>query len=739
MPVFPWNLRRFPLDAAPPRGTMAATMAKAEPHQQPPLSHPRRAKRLISCRPALLALFLLALCSSSPFSRAAPAENTTLESPGFRAVFDRASGALRELKCDRWLVSFSGSGGQLLAEDFPNSPAKVLITESCRLAYQRLKVRYRGPDLACELEWRIENGMLRANGRLENQTGRDRALVLTYELPWAQEGLRFSPSLNSLTSASDQATSGSVYPLAAMCGTNAAAALAISPSAPNMFKVVGDRGKLGLRLYLGLSPDTHRAPNAASFSFVAYGCDPAWGFRDALRRYYAAFPEYYTHHGRGDGLWMFKTSQPRNLAQYKYDETFALGDLDPSIQRDHAAGVLTFPYMIVGQREVKHLGTLPADYDQAMAAYDRWTPAGTNAARPTKESVAAGDDVHLKEEVASSALKDAAGRYVITIRKSSWSGNSVTFVTNPNPHLMEDKPGARSTGAEALARIHEWLARYPAVDGIYIDSLGRAWCGKLDPRRDHFPYTRYPLTFDSAGRLAIHNVIAHYEFLEQLRAELHSQKRLLFANGVYLYAAKQPEYADVRETGRFFLASLLDVAGSESGVRPSIQRWEFFRACMGPKPYLLLNYYWTNAALVETYLNQALCYDVFAVNSNLNGDYASDPQGYARDRKLFDWFVPLARTLSKAGWQPVTHAMSTTPGLRFERYGAGGEIFFTLYNPGVARECVLRIDKPPLSLGPAAHVEQISGPGLAAVEQDAASITVRTKLAAERTAVISIR
>jgi hypothetical protein len=315
----------------------------------------------------------------------------------------------------------------------------------------------------------------------------------------------------------------------------------------------------------------------------------------------------------------------------------------------------------------------------------------------------------------------------------------VTFVTNPNPHLFEDKPGARSTGAEAMERIHEWVARYPAVDGIYIDSLGRAWCGKLDYGHDHFPYARHPLTFDSAGRLAIHNVIGHYEFLEELRAELHSQKRLLFANGVYLYVAREPEYADVRETGRFFLASLLDVAGSESGVHPSMERWEFFRSCMGLKPYLLLNYYWTDAAKVETYLNEALCYDVFAANSNLSGDYASDPQGYARDRKLYDWFIPLARTLSKAGWQPVTHAASPTPDLRFERYGAGVEIFFTLYNSGPARECVLRIDKRPLALRAMAHVEQISGPGLGSVEQDTKSITLRTSLAANRTAIVRVR
>lgn len=437
---------------------------------------------------------------------------------------------------------------------------------------------------------------------------------------------------------------------------------------------------------------------------------------------------------------MHHTSEPKNLDQYGYNETFSVGDLNPTIQRDHAAGIMTFPYMIVGQRELKHLTTtLPANYAEAMAAYQRWTPEATRSARATKESIAAGGDVHLQEEVATSALKDPTDRYVISIRNTSWGGNSVTFVTNPNPHLMEDKPDMRTTGAEAMALIHQWLAKYPDIDGIYIDSLGRAWCGQLDWAREHFPYTRYPLTFDSDGRLAVHNAVSHYEFLEQLRSELHSKKRLLFANGVYLYAARQPEYADVRETGRFFLASLLDVAGSESGVQPSMQRWEFFRACMGPKPYLLLNYHWTDAAKVETYLNQALCYDVFATNSNLNSDYAGDPAGYARDRKLYDWFVPLVRTLSKAGWQPVTHANSPTPDLRFERYGQGREIFFTLYNPGPTQECILRIDKPPLTLGTAAQVEQISGPGLVGVGQDTASITVRTNLATNRTVVLRVR
>jgi hypothetical protein len=156
-------------------------------------------------------------------------ENTVLQSPRFRVVFDRTSGALREMKCERWLVSFGAPGGRLMAQDFPGDAAIELTAQSYRLSDQCLRVAYSGLDLTCELEWRIENAMLRANGRLQNQTNRDRAVVLTYDLPWAKEGLRFSPSLNSLALVCDQPKSSSVYPLAPTCSKSAAAALAIPP------------------------------------------------------------------------------------------------------------------------------------------------------------------------------------------------------------------------------------------------------------------------------------------------------------------------------------------------------------------------------------------------------------------------------------------------------------------------------------------------------------------------------
>jgi len=102
--------------------------------------------------------------------------------PKVRAVFDRQTASLRELKCEERVIPISASGARLLVQDFPDGAVHELTAESCEIADRRVKCVYTGADLTCELEWRIENHMLRTGGRLLNRTGRDRAVVLTYEL-----------------------------------------------------------------------------------------------------------------------------------------------------------------------------------------------------------------------------------------------------------------------------------------------------------------------------------------------------------------------------------------------------------------------------------------------------------------------------------------------------------------------------------------------------------------------------
>ena len=618
-------------------------------------------------------------------------------------------------------VAIATPGGHFQAYDFKAKqeiPLKAKVSGS--------EVSYEGTQLACDAKYAVEGDVLKVQGTLKNLAPGERAIVLSYTVPFAGKDVRFSPSLNESVAAGE----GSIYPIAAMGGL----AMAIPPSAPCMFKMTGSKDGIALRMYLGLSPDT-RNPNSASFEFVIYPTDPKWGFRDAARRYYAMYPDYYAHHGKGDGLWLFPGNQssPPNIRDFLYHEVFADENIGKTAEQDHKNGVLTFPYMIVGQREIKHLDKLPTTYDEAMGYYAKWTPPAQSD--QTKEALAAGGDRYLKEEVAGSAIKELNGNYKIMLRNTPWGQNSVTFVMNPNPDL----PGEHTTGGDAMKSIHSWLADFSAIDGIYIDSLGANWVGKLNFRRDHFKYARYPLTFDRQGNVALHNQLSHCEFLDHLRADLRSRHKLLMANGVYVYNAKEPEYADVTSTGRFFQAAMVDAAGAESSS-PGRDRWEFYRAGMGYKPYLILKYHWTKAEEVRDMFNQALCYDVFVTNSNNFGlDYWSNEQGYPRDKDLYAWYVPLVRTLSKAGWEPVTYATSPTEGVWFERYGRDGDIYFTLYNPGPERECALEIETGPLDLGKDPKVEQVSGPGLLGSMKTSSGTIVRTKIPSHRTAVIHVK
>ena len=668
--------------------------------------------------------------------RTGQCKDLSLYGINFSAKVDSATGRLTALGARSGSVPIAPLGGGFSVYDFKAKREIPLSPKSVTKSGETVLAAWTGENVSCEVEYKIFAGAVMVSGKLKGSSPVSRALVLSYTIPLKGEGLKFSPSLNeNIAIRPGVSGEGSVYPIAAMCGDKFGVAMAIPPTSPCMFKMTGSTEGLALRMYLGLSPNTIPAVST-SFSFMIYMCDPQWGFRGALQRYYDRFPDYYRHHDKGDGLWMFQTSGPPNLGDFLYDETSMSADYSETLERDHKNGQLTFPYMIVGQREVKRLNGLPKTYEEAMSACEAWSPPET--ALDVKEALAAGGDVFLKQEVSSSALKERDRRYNIQIRNTDWGGDSVTFVMNPDPDLFEGMD-MHTTGGDAMKRIHEWLKEYPATDGIYIDSLGSNWCAKLNYRRDHFRFADLPLTFDKDGNVCLHNQLSHYEFLQPLRDELHREGKLLMANGVYNYSAKEIEYADVKDTGRFFLAALVDIAGAESST-PSQDRWEFYRAAMWQKPYLILKYHWENAENVREVFNQAVCYGVFVTCSNgLGKVYWTDPNGFPRDTTLYEWYVPLVRTLSKAGWEPVTWASSPTEGLRFERYGSGDEVYFTMYNSGPEQECVLHIDTVSLHLAKDLKVEQISGAGFISAESPGGRLTVRTKIASKRTAVIRVR
>ena len=118
--------------------------------------------------------------------------------------------------------------------------------------------------------------------------------------------------------------------------------------------MVGDSEGLSVRFYLGVSPDTANFANKASFAFIIYNIEPAWGFRSAIEKYYSFYPDYYTARLKRDGLWLLNMRKNvvfPNVDQYGWNR-------GTEAERDEKYGILTFPYVITGVREIKRLPDL---------------------------------------------------------------------------------------------------------------------------------------------------------------------------------------------------------------------------------------------------------------------------------------------------------------------------------------------------------------------------------------------
>jgi hypothetical protein len=567
-------------------------------------------------------------------------------------------------------------------------------------------------NLALHAEFTPKERYIVVTGEVRNLRGGERGVVVEYRVPLTGANARFGNQLNKSVATATGEVEGCVYPLATLETDAGGVALAIPPTSPCEFGMAGGPGGVAVRFFLGISPETRRFPDRATFSFIIYPINVGWGFRSALARYYSFYPDYYNKRSKVAGPALFlaedgKEPEPADIHAYstRVVETQAPW-LQANLDANQAGGLLSFPYMIVGQREIKYLDRLPANYDEAMAAYAKWTPEYQAKFPRTKENEAAGGDTNLRLEVDSSAIQRADGKVGLSIRKIPWGGNAVTFVTNPNPDLFADTHN-QSVGRSSINRIWEWARQHPQLDGVVIDSLGANWPANFNYRKDHFRYARYPLSIDPDGRPVLDNVISHYEFLETLRNELlakpDGKDRYIEANGLYVYAAR-PEpphhyraggYKERTTLGRFFLAALLDFAVSEPGISSPPESLEFMRAAMGRKVYSPSNVRWKEVEPMRRWFNTSLVYDLFAVNQREYGDKIGYyfPDVYTRDRVLIDWFVPNARLLADAGWQPVTHARASADNVILERYGSHDKGYWVIMSKSEQpQKCTLKFE-----------------------------------------------
>ncbi len=414
-------------------------------------------------------------------------------------------------------------------------------------------------------------------------------------------------------------------------------------------------------------------------------------FRQAAARFYSlnrgAYPETTT---RG-GIWMPFTS-PETIANAA-DFHIAYHEGDNSVEADHKNGIQCFHYIEPSTYWMPMAPALPRTNNEAMSLIQQHAD-GNN-----------GEAKEWAQAVLNSADKNADGTFITHFSDTPWN-NGVMFVIDPTPALRPpDQPtkASLSYSFNIADKRYQQSAVHP--DGEYLDSL-ESWCRTQDYRKNDLASCTYPIPFDSSSLQPVlpqwYSVFAFTQFVSE---DLHNRGLKLMAN-----------WTPKRFTT---LMSLLDIAGTETNwlnsngkyTPQSDTEFDLQRTLSFRKPYLLLmdtDFSKFTHADVRRYFLHCLFYDVFpSMFSQDAADhpYWEDPKLYNRDRDLFKQYIPLMQKLSKAGWEPVTHAQTHNDSVYIERYG---QRYFTLRNSSsLPQETDVKVNLQKLGIASAAAVTDL--------------------------------
>lgn len=572
------------------------------------------------------------------------------------------------------------------------------------------------------------DGTIHVRGAITDLRGSDRVLDTVFGLPLAPSGVWDKDLVDPQPfTATSTVASQTGLPLAAVRGTDSeyALAYAIDPGDASRFEIGVQPGAASSSFFLrqkwGLSPAASGALHSrAPFGFtIDLGVRREWGFRSALQRYYDRSPDLFANpaakrcrdrDGNVDreaayGTWQYLPrslyARPQSLAYHmsgiQKDGATTVPQLaaNEDWKGDNANCVGTLPYTIPAQSEITNLDTLPADYDEAIAAFDSWRHApmpfgsanGPNSYR---------SDAEQKRLIDNGGLYTPDGKYVTNIRNTDWSGNSVTFPTDPNPQLFAHD--SRITSAKYLLDYYVPLMLADRrVDGIFSDSLF-GWGRYMDYRKDHYAAARIPLTYsektDAWGTAfvpGLYNDFSQLEYLRELRRRLHDRGKILMTNGM----------KNLSGESRAFDGFESDVVGTETqstDLVASDSTYTALRATAASKPVMNITHNgwngieaWNDPATVDTMWKRGVLYGV--APSSTGGDSLeaiSQPDPVTAEHASMspleiqaqDRYLPALKELMAAGWNALTGVRASSPAVRVERYGSGRDLYLVVYNEG---------------------------------------------------------
>ncbi len=634
-------------------------------------------------------------------------------------------------------------GGFFLRE--PNSDKKVFMTGESVFKAGNLQLLLTSP-----LQARVSavvtegEGYIEVVGELENLTGEDRGLWLGFNLPVNTTGWKWGKTLSTSPVIGKEnpayAEDNNMVPIPAVWSEKGGVAICIPPTDPCVFEVGADAEGLCIQMAFGLSKDTKKFPSKAAFRFRIYSIDGTWGFRDALAKYYDWYPDYY-HIDAKTMSFLGHHHDWMNM-NYVREELKTDRQIDPNY-KEYLAYTKTSA-RIQGLKNAKDLKTNER-FLQAIAKTD------------TIQHYEKGGDANspLLIEGRAALINSICYNPDGSFGRFGTSDEGVDFPHNCDPDLFADKTPHTPVYADMYLRKAADLRKVGNFVGIHWDRLG-GWSNFLNYRRDHFPYIDHPLTFDQDGRPCIHTQFTNYELFDAYRLQLQQGGLFHEAAGMKGYSWKKipNKPAGQMNGGQFFLASVVAAGWQEGSFKPiGLGGFDFERMVVGRKAYRIssgnIPEHKISPTLeaIKNALAKTTAYG-FACPVQVQYFYPPGHPGYLEDyswytktehKALWDKYEPANLAIRLAGWEPVTHATSSSEAVQLQRFGRGEEIYLTVWGPNPPASVEIEVDAVKLGLSEKPSFTEIVSNTPMQVEKSGKVWKLTVPLERDMTRVIRIR
>ncbi len=539
----------------------------------------------------------------------------------------------------------------------------------------------------------------------------DKAFQITYTLPLDAVGwewndyFRRSRTISQGTYNYDTIQHGTVgfllqtmsrYPMATLHNDRSAITIAVPLGSPRISRMRYVTGQgLSITFDLGVSRAATRLKSGATFSFLIYKSDPAWGMRASVKKYYSIFPGSFvrrTNPAR-EGAWFIAPDLDKlNDSWQDYGLGMNMVSLGMSsgqawatwglryIDWDNARGIYAAAYNHQWMYYDPFDGDTFPSYAQVMAKLRsdaRMTPTTEDEARRRDEAKAA---LH-------STARDINGR----LYYENYASRSVGYYQNLD--LLPSAPldWARAVQRHQVQRAID-LARSVGgrLDAIHLDSASgmRRWAAVDNYDRRHWAETTLPLTFSyDSGLVTARGIFAKYMQMRRMANFLHARGMILTANF----------HGNVARTGAYIGADQVDYFGHESGFRHfdrsardvtldshAIQK----RVLAYQRPISVLDleigYGKVPPETVDSIMQENLFYGVYTGAAS----GGTDPWLQDEYRPVFAKYTPMVRAIATAGWEPVTNARSSNKSVWVERFGylSRNNLYLTIRNHTTAAQ-----------------------------------------------------